>query len=78
MSGVAVAPEANLAASQRLSVTGPLFVSPYGTGSSRYIDVLETDEGYYATWEQSQPDESQCLVMNFVSRERAEALLQGA
>ncbi len=78
LSGVAVAPEVDLSASQRLSITGPLFVSPYGTGSSRYIDVLETDEGYYATWEQSQPDESQCLVMNFVSRERAEALLQGA
>ena len=78
LSGAAVAPECNLAASERLSVVAPLFVSPTGTGSSRYIDVLETDEGYYATWEQSQPDQSQPLVMNFVERELAESLLQNA
>ena len=51
---------------ERLSEFRPLFVSPHGTGCSRYVDVLETDDGYYATWQQSQPDGSQPLVMNFV------------
>lgn len=75
LGGVAVAPERDLSAFERLSVAGPSFVSPHGTGTSRYVDVLPTKEGYYAVWEQSQPDRSQPLVMNFVSRERAEQLL---
>ena len=56
-------------------MTGPLFVSPHGTGCSRYVDVLQTADGFYATWEQSQPDRSQPLVMNRLSREEAEAIL---
>ena len=75
LGGAAVAPEHDLSAFERLSDTAPLFVSPHGTGASRYVDVLETDEGYYAVWEQSQPDRSQPLVMNFVSRKRAEQIL---
>lgn len=62
---------------QRLSRLGPLFVSPTGTGSSRYADVLVTGDGYYATWQQSQSDKSQPLVMSFLSHERAAALLSG-
>ena len=60
---------------ERLSVTEPLFVSPYGTGCSRYVDVLSTEEGFYATWQQSQDDRSQPLVMNFVPRDRILAIL---
>ncbi len=60
---------------QRLSVRSPMFLSPSGTGCSRYVDVLETDDGYYATWQQSQPDQSQPLVMNFVSKEEVRDLL---
>jgi hypothetical protein len=52
-----------------------MFVSPEGTGSNRYVDVLETEEGFYATWEQSHADQSQPLMMNFLSREQARALL---
>lgn len=59
----------------RLSIEAPLFVSPYGTGCSRYVDVLEREEGYFATWQQSQKDLSQALVMNFLSRGEAERLL---
>ena len=59
----------------RLSRLQPLFISPYGTGCSRYVDVLETPEGFYATWQQSQSDFSQPLVMNFVSRKEAEDIL---
>ncbi|MEZ6042131.1 MAG: hypothetical protein R3C20_16630 [Planctomycetaceae bacterium] len=59
----------------RLSRLAPMFVSPYGTGCSRYVDVLSAPEGYYATWQQSQKDLSQPLVMNFLPRDEAEALL---
>ena len=76
LGGLAVALEDDLASNQRLSVNLPAFVSPWGTGCSRYVDVLETDEGYYATWEQSQRDDSQPLVMHFMAREEAEAILR--
>ena len=59
---------------RRVSVSTPLFLSPHGTGCSRYVDVLETADGFYATWQQSQPDGSQPLVMNFVSSEQVAAL----
>jgi hypothetical protein len=65
------------ARSYRLSRLAPMFVSPWGTGSSRYVDVLVTEDGYYATWEQSQDDGSQPLVMNYVSASDAAALLSG-
>ncbi|MEX0818395.1 MAG: hypothetical protein WD070_02345, partial [Pirellulaceae bacterium] len=51
----------------RLSRNKPFFISPYGTGCSRYVDVLSTSDGLYATWQQSQDDLSQPLVLNFVS-----------
>ncbi|MFK7805483.1 MAG: exo-alpha-sialidase [Anaerolineae bacterium] len=75
LGGLAVADESGTADFERLSILGPDFVSPHGTGCSRYVDVLETAEGYYATWQQSQPDFSQPLVMNFVSKEEVEHLL---
>ncbi|MEP3481319.1 MAG: exo-alpha-sialidase [Fuerstiella sp.] len=53
----------------RISDLLPQFVSPYGTGCSRYVDVCQTPEGYFATWQQSQTDFSQPLVMNFVAHE---------
>jgi hypothetical protein len=43
-----------------------MFVSPYGTGCSRYVDVLTTKEGIHATWQQSQKNRSQPLVRNIV------------
>ena len=52
-----------------------MFISPTGTGCSRYVDVLETKDGFYATWQQSQDDLSQPLVMNFVSRDEALQIL---
>lgn len=60
----------------RLSRHCPLFISPHGTGCSRYVDVLSTADGFFATWQQSQPDLSQPLVSNFVDRGVAERLLQ--
>ncbi len=60
---------------ERLSKYEPLFVSPHGTGCSRYVDALVTEEGLYATWQQSQPDLSQPLVMNFLPTDKVVELL---
>ncbi len=61
---------------RRLSIALPQFISPFGkTGCSRYVDVLETEEGWYATWQQSQRDGSQPLVMHFLPREKGETIL---
>lgn len=65
--GVAWSMESDVATVSRLSINLPMFVSPWGSGSSRYVDVMQTEEGLYATWEQSQPDFSQPLVMNVLS-----------
>lgn len=75
LGGVAYCLGGDLDSVQRLSVNRPLFVSPHGTGCSRYVDVLEMPEQYIATWQQSQPDGSQPLVMNVVSRAEIEDLL---
>ena len=73
--GLAVAAADGTSQIERLSTLFPQFVSPHGTGTSRYVDVLTTPGGFYATWQQSQPDQSQPLVMNFLSRADAEAIL---
>jgi len=59
----------------RLHPTGSLFVSPYGTGCSRYTTALQTEEGVYCSWQQSQPDRSQPLVMTFTGREEIKRIL---
>jgi hypothetical protein len=52
---------------ERLSVNQPFFVSPWGTGCSRYISTLVTDSEIIATWQQAQEDGSQPLVANKIS-----------
>lgn len=64
-------------AMQRLSLIEPLFVSPYGTGSSRYVSTIVLDEGILATWQQSQADESQPLVSHLLTNAEIEQLLKG-
>ena len=61
---------------ERLSTTGPFFVSPHGTGCSRYVDAILTGDGILVTWQQSQPDRSQPLVGHFVPLDEVERLLQ--
>lgn len=61
---------------ERLSKYEPLFISPHGTGCSRYVDVLTQPEGMYVTWQQSQSDGSQPLVMNFVPIEEIRSILE--
>ncbi len=60
---------------ERLSTVMPFFISPHGTGCSRYTTALHTEEGVYTTWQQSQPDRSQPLVMCFTSREQITSVL---
>jgi hypothetical protein len=62
---------------ERLSLTLPFFISPYGTGCSRYAAALQTAEGVYTTWQQSQPDRSQPLVLCFTGTGQIEGALAG-
>ncbi len=59
----------------RLSLNEAMFVSPMGTGCSRYVDVLDTGEQFHATWQQSQDDLSQPLVLHSLSKDEAMSLL---
>jgi len=60
---------------ERLSIDAPMFVSPHGTGCSRYVSTLVTSDSLVATWQQSQPDGSQALVGHTLPLEVAEKLL---
>lgn len=73
--GLAVATESHLLEPERISVLQPAFVSPCGTGCSRYVDVLFTERWAYVTWQQSQEDQSQPLVMNRVPISEVENVL---
>lgn len=76
LGGLAYIADGDFARVERLSRHHPLFVSPHGTGCSRYVDVFAAGDGFYATWQQSQPDGSQPLVMNFVPQAVARDLLR--
>lgn len=60
---------------ERLSELQPFFVSPYGTGCSRYVRTLSTSEGILAVWQQGQENGSQPLVSHFLPMSRVEELL---
>ena len=66
LGGVAYVLDRQFANVRRLSRYCPSFVSPWGTGCSRYVDVLTTKEGVIATWQQSQDDLLQPLVRHFL------------
>ena len=55
----------------------PLFLSPYGTGCSRYISATSLHDGsILASWQQSQKDLSQPLVMNQLEASVVGAILK--
>ena len=58
-----------------LTVESPLFVSPTGTGCSRYVSTMVDEQGILATWQQSQADLSQPLVAHRLAMEEIERLL---
>ncbi|MCA9063137.1 MAG: hypothetical protein KDA96_08760 [Planctomycetaceae bacterium] len=78
LGGAAVVVNGDVRHATRLSRLLPMFVSPTGTGCSRYVSVLRTDDGFYATWQQSQSDLSQPLVMNFLSHDAVAAIIAEA
>ncbi|MDA0282657.1 MAG: exo-alpha-sialidase [Planctomycetota bacterium] len=75
LGGVAYIQNGSFEHVERLSKYLPQFISPYGTGCSRYVDVLLTDAGLMATWQQSQDDRSQPLVMHQLSHQDVAAIL---
>ena len=75
LSGAMVGFDAEFPHFERLSYLAPLFISPYGTGCSRYVDVVSTGEGLLATWQQSQEDRSQPLVGHALPMEEVGRLL---
>ena len=60
---------------ERLSVNFPLFVSPKGTGCSRYTSTLVTGDAVYAAWQQSRDDLSQPLVGHALAMEEVTGIL---
>ena len=63
---------------RRLSRVAPLFVSPHGTGCSRYVTTLPLDDALVAFWQQGQADGSQPLVSHRLPMARVRELLGGA
>ncbi len=59
-----------------ISVEAPLFISPWGTGCSRYVSTLVTADGIHAIWQQSRPDGSQPLVGHFLPMAEVEKILK--
>ncbi len=78
LGGAMVGWDKNFPQMHRLSELQPMFVSPHGSGCSRYVDVLRTPRGLFATWQQSQPDGSQPLVGHCLTMDEVESILQGA
>jgi len=72
---IPVSATAGLRDIERISKYLPEFVSPAGTGSSRYIQAFHTSQGLLAFWQQAQKDRSQLLVMHRLSMERVEEIL---
>ena len=61
----------------RLSRLQPMFVSPWGTGCSRYVRTLVTASGILATWQQGRADGSQPLVAHTLPMDEVERILSG-
>lgn len=76
LGGVACIQNASFDRIERLSKYLPQFISPYGTGCSRYVDVLSTKDGLLATWQQSQQNLSQPLVMNLLTHDEVAEILK--
>jgi hypothetical protein len=75
LGGIAFCSDGNLSQIERVSVIEPAFVSPHGSGCSRYVDVFCDGLYYFVTWQQAQNDGSQPLMMNKVPIEEVESLL---
>lgn len=70
-------PGETFADAERLSDISPMFVSPHGTGCSRYVSTLATGDGILAAWQQGQEDGSQPLVGYRLPSSEIRAILAG-
>ena len=60
----------------KISINFPLFISPFGTGCSRYASAVRfDDDSIFATWQQSQSNYSQPLVGNHLSSAEVKRIL---
>jgi len=73
--GIALGRDDQLPSIKSISVENPIFVSPHGTGCSRYVATLVTDDGIFANWQQSQPDLCQPLVGHFLPMDLVEKIV---
>ena len=73
--GIAVGLDSEFPAIESATIEAPIFVSPHGTGCSRYVATLVTEEGIFANWQQSQPDFCQPLVGHFLPMEKVREIL---
>ncbi|MEZ5302723.1 MAG: hypothetical protein R3F11_19110 [Verrucomicrobiales bacterium] len=73
--GVAACADGEFPRLRRLSVNFPLFVSPHGTGCSRYVSAIALEGGIIAAWQQGQADGSQPLVGTFTPMDEVARIL---
>lgn len=78
LGGAMVSPDNDPMDVHRLSRWAPLFVSPHGTGCSRYVTTLRVADELVAFWQQGQDDGSQPLVAHRLPWARVTELLSGA
>lgn len=76
LGGACYGPTAAFPRMTRLSRHFPLFVSPHGTGCSRYVDAVATEKGILALWQQSQADKSQPLVGHLLTHDAIADILR--
>jgi len=53
LGGLAYFENNNFSNITRISKLAPLFISPNGTGCSRYVSITEMEKGYFVIWQQS-------------------------
>ncbi|MFV1995402.1 MAG: exo-alpha-sialidase [Verrucomicrobiales bacterium] len=73
--GIAAGMDSEFPAIESLTVEEPIFLSPHGTGCSRYVATLITGDGIFAAWQQSQTDFCQPLVGHFLPMDRVWEIL---
>ena len=73
--GLLVGFDSEYPSTERLSALFPFFISPMGTGCSRYVETAATSEGLWAVWQQSQEDLSQPFVGHFLPNAEVERIL---
>ena len=75
LGGLAWGWEAGFPEPERLSTEEPLFLSPYATGSSRYVHAVSCEAGIWALWQRSQPDGSQPLMHHLLDWSVVDSIL---